>query len=80
MIEKNKNPESEKKLSNLDKLIDIYAKAKGINFDDAAKMMDRELKKAAKRNGLSVAEFAGIINRAKDDKFLAAVANASFLL
>lgn len=67
-------------MSNLDKLIKIYAEAKAISYDEASRLMDRELKKAAKRNGLSVAEFAKIINRASDDKFLAALAKAAFLL
>jgi len=67
-------------VSNLDKLIEMWAVKKGVSFDEAARTMDRELKKAAKRNGLSVAEFAKIINKASDERFLMAVANAANLL
>ena len=55
-------------MTNIEYIVNYFAGVKGMTLKDASAIMDRELKKAAKRNGLTVAQFKNTINGAPLEK------------
>lgn len=55
-------------MTNIDHITKFYADHKGITFEDSSKIMTRELKRCAKRNGVTVKQLTTVINCAPLEK------------